>query len=208
MSANQPDWEKVYQTKAFDTVSWYAPHLETSLRLIERVAPDRSAAVIDVGGGQSTLVDDLLAKGYRQLTVLDLSVAAIEFAKKRLGSVAAAAVNWRVADITEVDLPERCYEVWHDRAVFHFLTEPAQRQAYVRQLLRSLKTGGHAIVATFGPQGPLKCSGLDVVRYDAQALHQALGQQFELIDSQIEQHKTPTGAEQQFVYCLCRLKPD
>lgn len=205
MNAHQPHWDKVYQTKPFDAVSWYAPHLDTSLQLIERVAPDRSSAIIDVGGGESTLVDDLLAKGYRHLTVLDVSEAAIEFAKKRLGP-AAAAVSWQVADITQAKLPERGFEVWHDRAVFHFLTEPDQRQAYVRQVARSMKPGGHVIVATFGPQGPLKCSGLDVVRYDAQTLHQTFGPQFELLDSQTEVHHTPLGHEQQFVYCLCRVQ--
>ena len=205
VNSNQPHWDKVYQTKPFDSVSWYAPHLDTSLALIERVAPDRSAAIIDVGGGESTLVDDLLAKGYRHVTVLDVSHAAIEFSKKRLGA-AGDAVSWRVADITEAELPARGYDVWHDRAVFHFLTEPAQRTAYVQRVARSMKPGGHVIVATFGPQGPLKCSGLDVVRYDADTLHQQFGRQFELVDSQLQVHHTPMGVEQQFVYCLCRVQ--
>jgi len=202
---SQAHWEKIYQTKAVDAVSWYRPHLEKSLALVRRAAGDRSAAVIDVGGGESTLVDDLLADGYRDVTVLDISSTAIEVAKKRLGSNAER-VTWLAADITEVDLPEHRYDVWHDRAVFHFLTEPQQRAAYVRQVARSVKPGGHVIVATFGPEGPQKCSGLDVVRYDADALHDQFGTRFRLEESMTEWHATPFGTTQQFVYCLCKLE--
>jgi len=197
-------WEKAYQTKAPDVVSWYRPHLERSLALIRCAASDLSAAIIDVGGGESTLVDDLLADGYRDVTVLDISPTAIETAKKRLGKNADH-VTWLAADITEVDLPGHRYDVWHDRAVFHFLTEPQQRAAYVRQVLLAVKPGGYVIVAAFGPEGPLKCSGLDVIRYDADALHDEFGTGFKLLESATELHETPFGTTQQFVYCLCKM---
>ncbi|OFX12488.1 MAG: methyltransferase [Alphaproteobacteria bacterium RIFOXYD12_FULL_60_8] len=199
----QAHWETVYQTKAHDSVSWYRPHLERSLELIERAAPDRKAAIIDVGGGASTLVDDLLAFGYLDLSVLDVSAAAIDVAKQRLGE-AAQRVTWWAADVTQAALPECRYDVWHDRAVFHFLTDPQQQAAYVAQVRRALKPGGHIIVATFALDGPLKCSGLEVARYDALGLHGAFGEGFELIDSGAETHYTPSGAEQSFVYCYCR----
>lgn len=202
---SQAHWEKVYRTKAADAVSWYRPHLEKSLALIGRAAGNHSAAIIDVGGGESTLVDDLLAAGYRDVTVLDISARAIEVAKNRLGGNAER-VTWLAADITEVELPEHRYDVWHDRAVFHFLTEPRQRAAYVRQVARSVKPGGHVIVATFGPEGPQKCSGLDVVRYDADALHDEFGTRFRLEESMTELHATPFGTTQQFVYCLCKME--
>ena len=200
----QTHWEKVYQTKAADAVSWYRPHLEKSLAFIRRAASDLSAAIIDVGGGESTLVDDLLADGYRDVTVLDISPTAIETAKKRLEGKAKD-VAWLAADITKTDLPRQRYDVWHDRAVFHFLTEPQQRAAYVRQVLLALKPGGHVIVATFGPEGPQKCSGLDVMRYDADALHDEFGAGFQLVESATELHATPFGTTQQFVYCLCKM---
>lgn len=200
----QAHWEQVYQSKAADAVSWYRLHLERSMELIGCAATDPSASVIDVGGGESTLVDDLLAAGYRDITVLDISPTAIEVAKQRLGRDAERVV-WLAADITEVDLPKHRYDVWHDRAVFHFLTDPAQRAAYVRQVARSVKPGGHVIVATFGPEGPQKCSGLDVVRYDADALHEEFGAAFQLLESTTELHQTPLGTIQQFMYCLCRI---
>lgn len=200
----QAYWEHVYQTRAAEEVSWYRPHLERSLELIRRSAPDLSDSIIDVGGGESTLVDDLLAAGYRDVTVLDISATAIEVAKMRLGSNAER-VAWLAADITAVTLPRRRYDVWHDRAVFHFLTDLAQRAAYVRQVTRAIRPGGHVIVATFGPEGPQKCSGLDVARYDAEALHDEFGASFRLLESATELHDTPFGTVQQFVYCLCRM---
>ncbi|MFI5116035.1 MAG: class I SAM-dependent methyltransferase [Terriglobales bacterium] len=197
-------WDKVYTTKAPDAVSWYRPHLETSLALIERAAEARSASILDVGGGESTLVDDLLLRGYENITVLDVSQTAIELTKGRLGP-AAEQVRWLVADITEVELEPRAYDVWHDRAVFHFLTSPEQRIAYVRQVARGVKPGGHIIVSTFGPEGPTKCSGLEVVRYDAASLHREFGRRFRLVESSKELHRTPFGATQQFLYCYCRI---
>jgi SAM-dependent methyltransferase len=194
-------WETVYTAKAADAVSWYRPHLDRSLALIERVAPDPSAAVLDAGGGASTLVDDLLARGYRDLSVLDISAEALNVARKRLGE-SAHAVTWLAIDLLDAPLQEARYDVWHDRAVFHFLTEAGQRANYVRQLAHALKPGGHAVLATFGPDGPMKCSGLDTTRYDAEGLTRVLGDGFTLIDSTLEFHATPFGTTQQFLYAL------
>jgi len=198
-------WENVYTTKAPEAVSWYRLHLEKSLEIVERVAPDRSVAIIDVGGGESTLVDDLLARGYQNVAVLDVSPTAIDVAKRRLGR-AADSVQWIVADITSVELPSSAYDVWHDRAVFHFLTEKEQRAAYARQVARGVKPGGYVLVSTFGPEGPTKCSGLEVVRYDAESLHAEFGVSFRLLESLKELHETPLGTTQQFLYCLCRVE--
>ena len=198
-------WDTVYQTKAPDAVSWYRPHLERSLEMIQVVVPDYSASIIDVGGGESTLVDDLLAKGYRDISVLDISQTAIEVAKKRTGELAPH-VTWLVEDITRAALPKRHYDLWHDRAVFHFLTKAEDRAAYVRRVAQAMKPGGYVIVATFGPQGPHKCSGLDVVRYDADSLHEEFGASFRAIDSATELHQTPFGTTQQFLYCLCKVE--
>jgi 2-polyprenyl-3-methyl-5-hydroxy-6-metoxy-1,4-benzoquinol methylase len=198
-------WEKIYTTKAPDQVSWYRPHLETSIDLIERSISDRSAPIIDIGGGESTLVDDLLARGFQNVTVLDVSQVAIDATKQRLGQIAGR-VQWVTADITQVQLHAAGYDVWHDRAVFHFLTAPEQRAAYVRQVAHSVKTGGHVIVSTFGPEGPTKCSGLDVVRYDAESLHEEFGTSFRLVESSKELHETPFGTTQQFLYCYCRVE--
>ena len=203
MTDKQQHWETVYRTKAPDAVSWYRPHLDTSLALIERAAPDRNTAVLDVGGGASTLVDDLLARGYRDLSVLDISAAALNVARERLGE-AADKVTWLAADLLDAPLPQARYDLWHDRAVFHFLTEAEQRAHYLRQLARALKPGGHAVLATFGPQGPLKCSGLDTVRYDAWELARVLGDGFTLLDSTLELHATPFGTTQPFLYALFR----
>jgi 2-polyprenyl-3-methyl-5-hydroxy-6-metoxy-1,4-benzoquinol methylase len=198
-------WEKIYSTKAPDAVSWYREHLETSLALIERAAGAHSASIVDVGGGESTLVDDLLARGYQNITVLDISETAIEATKKRLGS-AAEHVSWLVGDIAKIRLASNTYDVWHDRAVFHFLTSPEQRAAYVRQVAAAVRPGGHVIVSTFGPEGPTKCSGLDVVRYDEESLHKQFGVRFRLEESSKELHQTPFGTTQQFLYCYCRVE--
>jgi SAM-dependent methyltransferase len=196
-------WEQVYRTKRPTEVSWYAPHLETSLRLIEEAAPDRGAAIVDVGGGEATLVDDLLGRGYSRVSVLDVSATALDVAKTRLGE-RAAAVDWLCGDVTKFPFPRYHYDVWHDRAVFHFLTAPTDRAAYVRQVTRAVKPGGHVIVATFGPEGPTKCSGLDVVRYGPDALHDEFGAGFHLLKHLTQIHRTPTGASQQFTYCYCK----
>ena len=194
-------WETIYRSKAADEVSWFQPQAASSLRLIEECAgPD--AQIIDVGGGASVLVDDLLDAGYHEVTVLDLAESALAVSRARLGA-RAASVEWIAADITRADLPAARYDVWHDRAVFHFLTDPADRARYVEQVLRAVKPGGRVIVAAFGPGGPLQCSGLDVVRYAPGSLHAEFGAPFRLLGHEAETHYTPAGKEQEFVYCYC-----
>ncbi|QNI31481.1 class I SAM-dependent methyltransferase [Alloacidobacterium dinghuense] len=192
-------WETVHGAESPSAVSWYRPHLETSLSLIERAGAGFSASILDVGGGQSTLIDDLLVQGYRNLSVLDISSAALEGARKRLGANAGR-IEWITADVTQAELPPHAYDIWHDRAVFHFLTSEADRAAYIRQAIHALKPGGHVILATFALSGPARCSGLEVVRYSSQSLAQQLGESFRLIESTEELHETPTGAVQPFVY--------
>ncbi len=196
-------WEHVYSTKATDKVSWYQAHAVQSLRLIRGTGVPLTASIIDVGGGASTLVDDLLQNGYSALTVLDVSAEALAAAQKRLGS-GANAVTWIEADITGAPLPELVYDVWHDRAVFHFLTAPQDRRAYVEAVLRAVKPGGHVIVATFAEDGPTQCSGLPVMRYSAEELHSEFGAPFTLLQHEREEHHTPSGTVQEFVYCYCR----
>ena len=198
-------WEQVYQSKAPEAVSWYAPHLETSIKLIQQATSDKQAAIIDVGGGEATLVDDLLDHGRQRISVLDISQTAIDVARKRLGENGAN-VAWYCSDITSATLPESYFDVWHDRAVFHFLTNENDRKKYIRQVMRSVKHGGHVIISTFGPEGPDKCSGLDVVKYDADTLHTEFGKNFQLIESSTEIHHTPFGTTQQFLYCYCRME--
>lgn len=203
MLDSQAHWAKVYATKAADDVSWYQEHPELSLALIQgtSVAPD--AAIIDVGAGASTLVDHLVTAGYTDITLLDISSASLEIARARLGA-AQANLTWLAADITTVALPQHHYDLWHDRAVFHFLTEPLQQKRYVDQVLHALKPGGHLIVATFATDGPEKCSGLETVRYDAASLHSVFGDRFQLVESRTETHITPWASEQRFIYCYCR----
>ena len=197
-------WEEVYRTKRPTEVSWYRPHLDVSLQLIEDAAGSRDAHIIDVGAGESTLVDDLLDRGYRNVYAMDLTATALDVAKVRLGARAAEVV-WLCGDVRNFDFPRHRYDVWHDRAVFHFLTDEADRRAYVRQVAHAVKPGGHVIVATFGPEGPTKCSGLDVVRYDPEALHDEFGAAFRLVQHRTELHQTPKGTTQQFTYCYCKV---
>ncbi len=196
-------WEAVYAAGPATAASWHRAHLELSLAWIERVAPQRDAAILDAGGGASTLVDDLLALGYRDLTVLDIAAAALAAARKRLQD-RAARVHWVEADIVHAGLGAGAYDVWHDRAVFHFLTAASARRAYVAQLTRALKPGGHVLLATFAPEGPQRCSGLPVMRYHAAALQAEVGAGFHLIESREELHHTPGGTRQPFLYTLFR----
>jgi 2-polyprenyl-3-methyl-5-hydroxy-6-metoxy-1,4-benzoquinol methylase len=200
----QLHWEAVYQTRQPTEVSWYRPHLEISLRLIEGAASSRDAHIIDVGAGESTLVDDLLERGYRNLHAMDLSSTALDVAKARLGA-RANEVHWHPGDVRTFAFARHRYDVWHDRAVFHFLTDADDRAAYVRQVANAVRPGGHVIVATFGPEGPTRCSGLDVVRYDPEALHTEFGATFRLVNHCTELHQTPMGSTQQFTYCYCRI---
>ena len=198
-------WENIYTTKSSNQVSWYREHLDSSLKMILRTGVSKDAAVIDVGGGSSTLVDDLLARGFVDVTVLDISGQALRVARDRLGP-RGGDVDWVEGDVTSAELPENRFDVWHDRAVFHFLTDPNDRRKYVELVRRAVRPGGHVIVASFGPGGPMKCSGLDVVRYSRDSMHDEFGDDFELVDSLEETHHTPFGTDQEFVYCYCQIK--
>ena len=191
-------WEEVYESKAATEVSWYQANPERSLALVEKTRVSRDAPIIDVGGGASTLVDRLLDAGYTDLTVLDLAAAAIRQARVRLAD-RAHGVDWLVADVTRFE-PGRRYRLWHDRAVLHFLTEAADRERYTDVLRQTLEPGGHVVIATFGPDGPMRCSGLDIRRYNIDLLKELLGPKFALQSHELENHQTPTGAVQQFLY--------
>ncbi|HET7601397.1 MAG TPA: class I SAM-dependent methyltransferase [Gemmatimonadales bacterium] len=204
MTTRLEHWEQVYRTRAPEQVSWYQPAARTSLALIRRVAPAIGAAILDVGGGASRLVDGLLDAGYRDITVLDLAADALAAARSRIGD-RASQVRWIAADIVSAGLPGAAYDIWHDRAVFHFLTDAADRVRYVAQVKQALKPGGHLLMATFALDGPPRCSGLDVVRYSAQSLRDELGPGFDLVDTVREEHQTPSGAIQRFQYSLFRM---
>ncbi len=195
-------WEDVYGKKKPTEVSWYQAEPTLSLSLLNEATGAERASIIDVGGGASTLIDRLVDRAATEITVLDLSGAALHAAQSRLGAKASK-VQWIEADILNVDLPEAAYDVWHDRAVFHFLTDAADRRRYVEQVFRSVKVGGHVLVATFDADGPPKCSGLEVARYSPVELHAQFGPSFSLIRSVHEDHFTPMGTTQKFVYCLC-----
>lgn len=200
---NAEHWELLYRSKAPTELSWYQADARLSLALIREVAPDQAIPVIDVGGGASTLVDGLLDAGYRAVTVLDLAPAALALARQRLAGRAAEA-TWIAADILEAPLTKGGYGVWHDRAAFHFLTDPADRARYVAQVRRAVRPGGHVIVASFAADGPRRCSGLDVMRYSPDALSREFGEAFQLLNTVREDHRTPGGAIQAFSYCVYR----
>lgn len=199
-------WEQVYREKGPEQCSWFQQEARLSLELITRVASSPDAAILDVGAGASTLVDGLLAAEYRRVAVLDLSGAALEQARRRVGP-AAARVTWMEADVLSVPLAPASIDVWHDRAVFHFLTDEPSRARYVAQVRHAVRTGGHVLVATFAEDGPTRCSGLDVARYSAAALRGEFGDGFRIVESRREEHRTPSGAVQAFTYCLCRHQP-
>ena len=201
--SRQAHWERVYTTKGEKEVSWFQDNPAPSLELIAAVGATPATAIIDIGGGASRLVDGLLAKGFRALTMLDLSDAALKAAKSRLGTQSEN-VNWIVADATLWE-PTEVYDIWHDRAAFHFLTEENDRVAYIERMKKALRAGGHAIVATFAPDGPERCSGLRVMRYDAETLGQTLGQEFDLIETRTHSHTTPWGSTQSFQFSVFRF---
>ena len=202
--SSKEHWERVHRDRPADSVSWFQAHAYRSRQLIKASGVALSAPIIDVGGGASILVDDLLDAGYRDLTVLDLSSAALAEARARLGERADDVV-WLEADITNAALPDRAYEIWHDRAVFHFLTSAADRLAYVDAVRRALKPGGHLILATFAADGPAQCSGLPVMRYGVEDLDAVFGRDFALLSSSEERHQTPSGAVQPFTWCHWRF---
>jgi hypothetical protein len=200
----QYHWNRVYTTRAVDAVSWYQAQPKVSLELIAAADLPVDAPITDVGGGASVLVDCLLAQGRSALSVLDVSAAALANSRARLGANAAK-VQWIEADVREFE-PSQRYALWHDRAVFHFLTDPVDCERYTAALRRSLNQRGHVIVATFALDGPVRCSGLDVAHYDAVTLHAQFGDDFEMLDSRRETHITPTGAEQRFTWVHLQLR--
>jgi trans-aconitate methyltransferase len=205
-ASRQSHWESVYTAKSENQVSWFQETPAISLELIELVGAVRGSAIIDIGGGASRLADCLVSQGYRDVTVLDLSAAALASARSRIGGKADR-VSWIAADVTSWE-PPRTYDVWHDRAAFHFLTEAKDQTAYVVRLRRALHPGAHAIIGTFAPDGPEKCSGLVVSRYDADSLAATLGSGFALIDTRRHEHVTPWGATQKFQFSTFRRQPD
>jgi SAM-dependent methyltransferase len=204
MSTVPPNhWDKVYREKGPAQTSWFREHLDASLRLIDGLHLPGATSVIDVGGGRATLVDDLLARGYLDVTVLDLAEPALRDARERLKN-AASSVTWLVDDITNAKLPEAHFGLWHDRAVFHFLVDADARTRYVAQAAHAVRPGGYVIVATFATDGPERCSGLPVQRYDATALAAEFAPFFEHIDEARDEHATPWGATQPFTYVVLR----
>jgi DNA-binding transcriptional ArsR family regulator len=195
-------WEDVYSSKSADEVGWFKPTFDVSRRLVKEVAPEPTSRIIDVGGGASRFVDGLLADGSRHITVLDIASAGLEQAKHRLGAQASL-VNWIVGDICRAS-PLGPFDVWHDRAVFHFLTDPDDRQRYAAVAKNSIPIGGHAIIATFSATGPQRCSGLPTCRYTATELATELGSGFALVTEIPELHTTPRGKPQSFIYTLLR----
>jgi 2-polyprenyl-3-methyl-5-hydroxy-6-metoxy-1,4-benzoquinol methylase len=198
----QAHWENVYTTKDENAVSWFQERPDISVNLIRATGVDESASIIDIGGGASRLVGALVDEGFKTVTVLDLSEKALATSKARLGA-RCAQVQWVVADVTTWE-PSQTYDVWHDRAALHFLTDPKDRAAYVERVIRGVCYGGHVIIGTFAPDGPDRCSGLPVIRHDARTLGELLGPWCELIESKRHDHQTPSGAIQKFQFSRFR----
>lgn len=205
MTDEKLHWENIYKTKSSREVSWFKPHLDKSLELILKLGLPKDAQIIDVGGGASTLPDDLLANGFRNITVLDIASEALKVSKDRLSN-RQSQIHWLEADVTQATLKPNHYNLWHDRAVFHFLTKSEDRQKYVNNLNNALKSRGYALMVTFGPNGPLKCSGLEIIRYSAEILQKEIGNLFHLEKHLSEIHKTPFDTTQEFLYCLFQKK--
>lgn len=201
-TVSKSHWETVYTTKGETEVSWFQENPAPSLELIDLARPTPQSAIVDIGGGASRLVDSLIARGFRHVTVLDISQAALEAAKARLGE-RAGQVQWVVADVTTWSSAQT-FDIWHDRAAFHFLIDPADRSAYVARMKQAVRPGGHVIIGTFAIDGPEKCSGLPVNRYDAASLAKELGEGFELVDSRRHDHSTPWDSTQAFQFCIFR----
>jgi SAM-dependent methyltransferase len=201
-ASRKSHWETVYTTKGENEVSWFQENPAPSLELIDLARPTSESAIVDIGGGASRLVDSLLDRGFNRVTVLDISEAALAAARTRLGD-RASQVQWIVADVTKWH-PAWTFDLWHDRAAFHFLTDTADRSAYVTCMQQAIKPGGHAIIGTFATDGPEKCSGLPVNRYDEASLARELGEGFELTESRRHDHSTPWNSSQRFLFCVFR----
>lgn len=202
-SARARHWDEVYRSKPAETVSWYRPHLDVSMALLEAGGLHPGSRVLDVGGGASTLVDDLLDRGVRELTVLDISAAALRVAQARLGE-RAQRVRWLVGDVTKIELTAAAFDLWHDRAVLHFLSSDADLVAYAAQAARAVRPGGYAVIGGFAPDGPERCSKLPVARRSPADIAAILGAQFVPVEERHERHRTPGGSEQPFAYLLSR----
>jgi len=203
--SQEDHWNEVYSTRKTEGLGWYRPHLEMSFALINSLGLNTDAPIIDIGGGASTLVDDLLAADYNAITVVDLSATALSAASKRLGEKGKQ-VSWLSGNVMTIDLPNHHFDLWHDRAAFHFLTEADQKHQYRDNLLAALKPGGHLVIGTFAPAAPARCSGLPVQRYTHEQLGGVLGEEFELMRHDNELHVTPGGVEQMYLYCLFRKR--
>ncbi len=198
--SNKEHWENVYKTKSSDSVSWFQSHSEKSIKIICELEADLSAKIIDVGGGASTLVDDLVNIGYSNLSVLDVSGSALAISKHRLGNHSKN-IKWIESDVTQLKIPKHSIDVWHDRAVFHFLTDANKRKKYVDAVISAIKPGGHLIISTFSLEGPEEGSGLTVQRYNKESLDNEFSSSFQLLDYENENHMTPFSTQQKFIYC-------
>lgn len=203
LTDREAHWNRVYSTKAANSVSWYRPRLDVSLELLELAGLAPGARVIDVGGGASTLVDDLLDRGIEDVTVLDVAAEGLAVAQRRLGE-RGRTVRWLATDLLRADLPADAFDLWHDRAVLHFLTDPSDAARYASQATRAVRSGGHAVIAGFAPDGPERCSGLPVTRRSASDIARIMGPHWTIIEQRAEQHATPGGTLQSFVYALLR----
>lgn len=203
--SDKSHWDHIYASRTSDDLSWFQLHAERSLALIRNTAVAHDGAIIDVGGGASALAGDLLQAGYSSLWVLDISATALDAARQRLGEQSAR-IQWLQADVTRVQLPPAHFDIWHDRAVFHFLTAPDDRAAYVERACAAVRPGGHLIIATFAEDGPQQCSGLPVMRYDAATLYAEFAVATELVHTETESHRTPSGELQHFRYCHLRRR--
>lgn len=197
-------WNDIYVKNTSSEISWFQQHAKLSLQLITSTNIDASASIIDVGGGMSPLACDLVEQGFTNISIMDLSNAALKRSQAHLGKNALK-INWIEANILEYDLPSYAYDIWHDRAVFHFLTTKNQRDVYIKKVSSALKPGGHIVIATFAEDGPKQCSGLPVMRYNVEQLQQQFGESFRLMQNLQESHITPDGIEQKFIYCLYKL---
>lgn len=202
-SHSQAHWQNVYRTRGAESVSWFRPHLEVSLELLTQGGLTATSRMIDIGGGASTLVDDLLDRGVRDITVLDISQEALDVAQRRLGE-SAKVVHWYAGDALEAVLPPAGFDFWHDRAVLHFLTDDADAHRYARQAANALAPGGCAVISGFAPEGPERCSGLAVARRSAEDIAAIFAPAFTLVRQKTERHRTPGGSEQVFAYALLR----
>lgn len=203
----QSHWDRVYATRPATQVSWFQTSPAPSLEMIGAAGVAPTASVLDIGGGASLLVDRLIDQGFQRISVLDVSAEALAASKARLGP-RAAQVDWLVEDVTRWSPAPEAFDLWHDRAVFHFLVGEADRQAYVRALIQGLRRGGHAVLATFALSGPDRCSGLPVQRYSPETLQATVGASFQLVEAKAEAHRTPSGVTQDFVWGLFRKAAD